>query len=705
MLAASAPVAELHLPADLTKEELTTIHDLGLSFDRCGGARTLYVSKEQRDALRAAGIPFSIEHEDLQAYYASRNQASLSFGGFRTLAEIEAYLDSLTLAHPTLITAKFSIGTTIQGRSIWAVKISDNPNLDENEPELFYNSLIHAREPASAASLLYFMEYLLSNYGIDQAATDVVNERELYLVPAVNPDGYYYNEQLDEFGGGLWRKNRRLISGSTYGVDLNRNFAYGWGEDNVGSSGTTSSETYRGTAPFSEPETEAIRDFVSSRSFVLANNVHCYSNLYLWPWGGSARITTSQEPLFSAIGDSLASGNGYLPGVGWELYPVNGAADDWMWGDTSTGRSRIISFTTEIGALSDGFWPNPSRIPALVQENLAPNLFLASIADNPYKFAAPKQPLLLLEDTVETHFQIDWSHSDSINPAVSFDVSELLGRETVTDDVETVQSYWVTNRFARTTTRSHSGFSSWGTLDANGEGHWLQSTLPHTVAAGDSLVFWVWYSLESDYDYFYAQVATDGGYEFVSLAGNLTSMADPLNYNLGNGMTSSSGGWQRAVFSLDGYEGEEVIFRLIMISDGGTLSEGVYIDDIELVERATTETLVATGLTDTTLLLSGKPAGDYWYRVRATDAENQSGRYSRIVKTTVLPAFQIGDIDASGQIDIADLTFFVDYLFLKGVAPNPIERANCDCTGQVDIADLIRLVDALFVSQIPISCP
>lgn len=702
----SETIAEIHVPDDLTKAELTAIKQLGLSFDRCGGARSLYVTPAQKQALQSGGVRFSVEHDDIEQFYRSRNTGALDFGGFRTFSQIEAYLDSLATAHPSLMTAKYSVGTTIQGRSLWVVKISDNPTLDEAEPELFYNSLIHAREPASASSLLHFMEYVLTNYGIDQTVTDIVNGRELYFMPVVNPDGYAYNEQLDEFGGGLWRKNRRLISGTTYGVDLNRNFAYGWGEDDEGSSGAINSDVYRGSTPFSEPETAALRDFVRSREFVFANNVHCYSNLYLWPWGGSARIKTPFEALFSAIGDSLASQNGYDPGIGWDLYPVNGAADDWMWGDTTGGRKRTISFTTEIGSQSDGFWPDPARIPQLVQENVQPNLFLAKIADQPFKFAAPIAPTLQAADSVAPDFQLTWQHGDSINPAITYKLYELKNQQSVIDNVELVTATnWTTQRFARTTVRAHSGLSSWTTQDANGEGHWLQSAQPRVVAPNDSLVFWVWYSIETNYDYFYAQISSDGGYEFSNLAGNLTTNADPLNFNLGNGMNGSSGGWQRAAFSLAGYEGREVLFRLTLITDGGTLGEGVYIDDIEDVTLYASETLVSGAVADTTYDFTGKPVGDYWYRVQATDAEGQVGQSSATAKRSVRMAFLLGDLDGSGQIDIADLTFLVAYLFQDGPAPDPLGRGNTDCIGSIDIADLTRMVDYLFISGELLTCP
>jgi hypothetical protein len=176
--------------------------------------------------LDSRGISYEIDIPDLKAHYQSRNKEALPMGGFRTYTEIVGYLEFLKSEYPTLMTDMFSIGTSLEGNDIWAVKVSDNPDVDEDEPELLYISLIHAREPAAGASLLHFMEHMLTNYGLDSEVTYLVNNRELYFVPVQNPDGYLWNEITDPSGGGLWRKNRRLNAGGSRGVDLNRNYDY-----------------------------------------------------------------------------------------------------------------------------------------------------------------------------------------------------------------------------------------------------------------------------------------------------------------------------------------------------------------------------------------------------------------------------------------------------------------------------------------------
>ena len=215
----------------------------------------------------------------------------------------------------------------------------------------------------------------------------------------------------------MWRKNRRNnMNGPVpdYGVDLNRNFGYFWGYDDEGSSPDPADITYRGPSAFSEPELQNFRDFVASREFVIVHNIHTYSNLVLWPWGYQTGAYTDRENFYQVLGDSMTQYNGYAPSAGWGLYPTNGAADDWFWGDTLT-KPRMISLTTEIGNSSDRLSPSPSRIPTLVAENIFPNMFLAKIADDPYRLAPPRTPAIALADSVSSNYEVVWSVDDPDN--------------------------------------------------------------------------------------------------------------------------------------------------------------------------------------------------------------------------------------------------------------------------------------------------
>jgi hypothetical protein len=347
---------------------------------------------EDLEFLTAHGYRYAMIHQNLEQFYASRLEGPATLmGGYKTYVEIQAAMDSIHNAHPGIATAKWSIGATAEGRQQWVMLITNLADSATAKPECFYNSLIHAREPAAMECNFYFMNWLTDNYGTDPQATYLVNNRRLYFLPCVNPDGYVYNQTTNPNGGGQWRKNRRVNGDGSYGVDLNRNFDAAWGIDDNGSSPIPSDLTYRGPSAFSELETQHIRDFVNSRHFVTEQDYHTFSDDILIPWGTSYYPPPSGNGLcaddatFRMILDSMnyfihsINGVWYLTGTPWEvLYNTNGGSFDWEYGDAS--HSKIYALTTEVGNQSDGFWPTPSRILPLAQENLPSLMFLARIA-------------------------------------------------------------------------------------------------------------------------------------------------------------------------------------------------------------------------------------------------------------------------------------------------------------------------------------
>ncbi|MEL6943221.1 MAG: M14 family zinc carboxypeptidase, partial [Bacteroidota bacterium] len=293
-------------------------------------------------------------------------------GGFYTYSEVLAQLDEMKTLFPNLITDKFSIGTSIEGRTIWAVKISDNPDTDESASEaaVYYDALTHAREPASMATTINFMFHLLENYGSDSEATYLINNREIFVVPVVNPDGYVYNESTNPNGGGMWRKNRRNNSGSCEGVDINRNFDWMW-SSNSGSSGNTCSESYRGTSAFSEPETQAIRDFATSINPPIAYTTHTFQGSYLMIDFSNG---TQDYALPAEFSNDCLDDNEYIYGDADVLLGfASGTTQYWMFDALGT-----IIWTPELG--ETGFWPAPSEIIPLVEEHLKPFIYISWVA-------------------------------------------------------------------------------------------------------------------------------------------------------------------------------------------------------------------------------------------------------------------------------------------------------------------------------------
>jgi len=115
-----------------------------------------------------------------------------------------AALDAMKEQYPELISTKASISetqSTVEGRPIYFVRISDNPEVDEDEPEVLYDGIHHAREPVSMMSLLYYMWYLLENYDTNAEIKNLVDNTEMYFVPMINPDGYLFNEETNPNGG------------------------------------------------------------------------------------------------------------------------------------------------------------------------------------------------------------------------------------------------------------------------------------------------------------------------------------------------------------------------------------------------------------------------------------------------------------------------------------------------------------------------
>ena len=307
-----------------------------------------------------------------------------SMGGYPTYDELMMELDSMFFLFPNLITEKQAIGSfaTHEGRPIHWVKISDNPNVDEAaEPQILFDALHHSREPASLTQLLYFMYYLLENYDNEPEIQYLVDHTEIYFVPCINPDGYVYNQTTNPDGFGFWRRNKNDNDGDGIfdpdfdGVDLNRNYGYFWGFDDQGSSPDWGSDTYRGSAAFSEPETQALKYFCETHNFQIALNYHTFSNVIIYPWGFTASTYTPDSLTFVAIGDLISRENGYQHGTGDQVigYLVNGDSDDWMYGEQDT-KNKIYAMTPEVGGDNDGFWPPVERIIPLAQENMWANL-------------------------------------------------------------------------------------------------------------------------------------------------------------------------------------------------------------------------------------------------------------------------------------------------------------------------------------------
>jgi hypothetical protein len=303
--------------------------------------------------------------------------------------ESNAELNQIVADHGA-IAQRFSIGTSYEGRTIYGVKISDNVGLDEDEPEVLFFANQHAREHLTTEQALYIANQLTDGYGTDSRITGLVNSREFWIIPMFNPDGSTYDIATGSYRS--WRKNRQPNSGSTaVGTDLNRNWGYQWGCCG-GSSGSFSSETYRGASAFSGPETQRLRDFVLSRNISgvqqikVAIDLHSYSELVLWPYGyktadTGADMSVDQNNTFRTIGQQMAATNGYTPEQASDLYIADGTSIDWMFQNQG-----IFAYTIELYPTgSPGFYPPDEQIAPQVQRNREALLILSEYADCVYR--------------------------------------------------------------------------------------------------------------------------------------------------------------------------------------------------------------------------------------------------------------------------------------------------------------------------------
>ncbi len=299
-----------------------------------------------------------------------------SYQGNFTYQEMLDELDRMRARYPDLISVRQPIGDykTYEGRPIYWLRISDHPDQDEAEPEILYTAVHHAREPVSLTQLIYYMWYLLENAQSNASIAHLLANTELYFLPCLNPDGYVYNETIQPSGGGMWRKNRRPNADGSFGVDLNRNYGHKWGHNNAGSSANPQSEVYRGPAPFSEPETQAVRDFVLDHDFKIALNYHTYGGFLIYPYGYTDQPAEDLD-IFQELAMLLTQENRYVYGTGLETiaYTTNGDADDWMYGERAE-KASIFSMTPEVGTSAHGFWPHPSDVEHLCQASLQQNL-------------------------------------------------------------------------------------------------------------------------------------------------------------------------------------------------------------------------------------------------------------------------------------------------------------------------------------------
>ena len=640
----------VHFINDFSQTEITKINTSNIDYNILIPDLAKY-NKEQRNnsSTREEGECNGTE-ENLFNYITPENYTYGSMGGFHTFEEMLIVLDSMRSKYPHLISAKAPIGNikTWENNDIWWLRLSDNPDIDEeDEPEALYTALHHAREPAGLSQMIFYLWYMLENYDTNPEIKYLVDNTEMYFIPCVNPDGYLYNQETDPDGGGFWRKNRRPADNEEeIGVDLNRNYGFFWGIDDIGSSPNSDSDTYRGPEEFSEPETQAVRDFTIDHEILIALNYHTFGNLLIHPWGYNDQ-PTSEDSIFKAIGNSMIKENSFTLGTGTETvgYNVNGDSDDYLYGEVGE-KNRIYALTPEVG---DGFWPDSTRIDGFNKscmfQNLStahsllnyynarivvPNLveekngqFVLNVTKSGFKDGTAtveiiSQSPFLIFDQFLMSYDLKVGQNDLMNipfviagnapPLIdlAFDVKVENGELTFTD------SYTFTYRrslsqeiFSNDLTDSSSllGIGSWAltedrfvseptSLTDSPDGDY-ESDQSNEVSISDAidltdvdiaaLKFSAQWAIEANYDYVLIQASTDGE-NWTSLCGNYTKMGSDNTHGTTDPLLDGfQNEWVIEEMDLSGFAGQIIQLRMVMKSDANVELDGIYIDDI-LVE-------------------------------------------------------------------------------------------------------------------------
>ncbi len=303
---------------------------------------------------------------------------------FHNYNELFTAMNDLANKHASILKLDI-LGKSANGQDIHVMSITgaQNRTIEQDVPAIFFVGTHHAREHLSTEVPLKLAQYLAEEYEKkNERIMNLVDGRVIYIAPLLNPDGSEYDISTGSYK--MWRKNRKKNSDGSYGVDLNRNYGFKWGLE--GASSSPSSDTYRGTGPFSEPETQAVKNFVESHANITSMlSFHTFSKLVLYPWGFTHNPIEKDldRQVFETMGRKMASLNGYTPQTGADLYLVSGEMNDWAYGDRG-----IFGFTFELDPASmweGGFYPGQKMIEPVFKKNLEPCLYMIDLADNPYR--------------------------------------------------------------------------------------------------------------------------------------------------------------------------------------------------------------------------------------------------------------------------------------------------------------------------------
>jgi hypothetical protein len=323
--------------------------------------------------LTAAGLAYNVITPDVVA--ADRRALNVSTPSdaepmpsgrtsYRHLDEFQSDMKALIEQNPTLVEPITLNHTTLEGRPVEGIEITPDVTASDGKPVFLQMGVHHAREWPSAEMPMEWAIELVKAYNAgDQRAVELLSKTRVIVVPVVNVDGFNLSREAPidsqqpvvDPSFAYKRRNCRvqdfqmpaagecgLQANRNRGVDPNRNYGGFWGGG--GASFDPTNDTYRGAGPFSEPESQNVRELVSSRQVTTLITNHTYSDLVLRPPGLKSQGSPPDEPIYKDLGDTMAAENGYTSQKSWELYDTTGTTEDWSY--YATGG---LGFTFEIG--------------------------------------------------------------------------------------------------------------------------------------------------------------------------------------------------------------------------------------------------------------------------------------------------------------------------------------------------------------------
>ncbi|MGD9379870.1 MAG: M14 family zinc carboxypeptidase [candidate division WOR-3 bacterium] len=652
---------------------------LDIAAGRYGEWYDLVADDEVLNKVIASGLAYEVTVHSLEY---EKDQVR---GYYLSYAEIVDSLRDLALNHATICVLDSLPYPTYEGRWIYGIKISDNPQLEEDEPGFSIDGCHHSREWATPQAVLFFADSMISSYGVVTEITDIINRTRIHCFPVINVDGYVY----DYPGQNMWRKNREPFGGAV-GADPNRNYGGAcngevdgyWGAADEGQlTHRPAASTFCGAFAFSGDEVWAYTTFIREHKITTGFSLHSYGEMVMYPWGYKPQ-RTPDSTLYDEKGyymagmmQSLYSGT-YDPGPSYyNPYPTAGNTRDWVYGYNHyvAGLSSLF-YGAEIGT---AFYQNQNDLDFISLQVFKAAKYLAGFADSlmiATEGVVPA-PVVYPLGTSNADFTVSWhARNPAHNNPLNWELVELSNPSIIEDSLEGGTDRWILQGFTLSTNQAHSGTHSYFSGNVNNMNNAVQTVHPYLVETGDSVTFWCWYDLETNYDVAVVEVS-ENTKEWFNL--------DTTRFN------GNSNGWIRKAYSLEDWLGKSIHIRFRAMTDGGVLDQGFYVDDIHPVCYFTDLDTVSSSITDTLYEFVDHQSGEYYYLVRGYNSTYGWGDYSCLEKVDVSVGVEEGEVSGPAKTQtslVLGQNPFNGYLHIAYAIGNEAERAHLrvyDATGRI----------------------